>query len=354
MLEKKERKTRFTITFLLSVIIFLSFAFIILSVYLICRFVLGKNLLSIYNNQDLDTTFLITIVVISCIILSYALTLLVSKFIMVPVNRIIDGMEQLASGNYNARLRFKTLINKNPLFLDISDSFNKMATELEHTEILNNDFINNFSHEFKTPIVSIQGFAKLMKKQELSREKQIEYLDIIEEESERLSKMAVNVMNLMNLENLASLPSVKKFNISEQIRNCILLLESKWTEKKIEIQADFEEFYFVGNEELTKQVWINLYDNAIKFTPENGSIITTIKKSTSQINISITNTGVEIPEEALPHIFNKFYQADESHSSEGSGIGLAVVKNIIRLHKGEVLAKSGDNKTTFEVLLPQK
>ena len=352
--KKKDTKTRFAITFLLSVILFFSFSLIILIVYVLFRTILGQNLLSIYNDQNLDTKFLITIVIISCIILSYAFTLLVSKFLMVPINRVINGMEQLASGNYNERLKFQTLINKNPVFLDISDSFNRMAAELENTETLNNDFINNFSHEFKTPIVSIQGFAKLIKKNELSREQQLEYLEIIEEESDRLSKMAVNVMNLMKIENLAILPSVKKFNVSEQIRNCILLLEQKWSVKNIEIQVDIEEFYITGNEELIKQVWINLFDNAIKFTPENGLIKTEIEKKNNYITVSITNTGSEIPPEAQAHIFNKFYQADESHSSEGSGIGLAVVKKVTVLHGGEVAVQSADKITTFTVKLPQK
>ncbi|MCR4735220.1 MAG: HAMP domain-containing histidine kinase [Treponema sp.] len=353
MAEKKDRKTRVAITFFLSAILFLSFAFIILAVYILCKIILGKNLLYIYNNQELDTTFLITIVVISCIILSYALTFLVSKFIMVPINKLIDGMEQLASGKYNERLKFKTLINKNPIFVDISDSFNKMATELENTETLNNDFINNFSHEFKTPIVSIQGFAKLMKKTEINREQQLEYLDIIDKESERLSKMAMNVMNLMKLENITILPTIKRYNISEQLRNCILLLEAKWAEKEIDIQVDFDEFYYSGNEELIKQVWINLYDNAIKFTPQKGTIKTSIEKQNGKIRISIQNSGSEIPEDALPHIFNKFYQADLSHNSEGSGIGLAVVKKIVSLHNGEVSAESKNNTTTFTVILPK-
>lgn len=352
--KKKDTKTRFAITFLLSVILFFSFSLIILIVYILFRTILGQNLLSIYNDQNLDTKFLITIVIISCIILSYAFTLLVSKFLMVPINRVINGMEQLASGNYNERLKFQTLINKNPVFLDISDSFNRMAAELENTETLNNDFINNFSHEFKTPIVSIQGFAKLMKKNELSREQQLEYLGIIEEESDRLSKMAANVMNLMKIENLAILPSIKKFNVSEQIRNCILLLEQKWSAKNIEIQVDIDEFYVTGNEELIKQVWINLFDNAIKFTPENGLIKTEIEKKINFITVSITNTGSEIPQEAQKHIFNKFYQADESHSSEGSGIGLAIVKKVTTLHGGEVFVQSANKITTFSVKLPQK
>ena len=352
--KKKDTKTRFAITFLLSVILFFSFSLIILIVYILFRTILGQNLLSIYNDQNLDTKFLITIVIISCIILSYAFTLLVSKFLMVPINRVINGMEQLASGNYNERLKFQTLINKNPVFLDISDSFNRMAAELENTETLNNDFINNFSHEFKTPIVSIQGFAKLMKKNELSREQQLEYLGIIEEESDRLSKMAANVMNLMKIENLAILPSIKKFNVSEQIRNCILLLEQKWSAKNIEIQVDIDEFYVTGNEELIKQVWINLFDNAIKFTPENGLIKTEIEKKINFITVSITNTGSEIPQEAQKHIFNKFYQADESHSSEGSGIGLAIVKKVTTLHSGEVFVQSANKITTFSVKLPQK
>ena len=159
-------------------------------------------------------------------------------------------------------------------------------------------------------------------------------------------------MNMMKIENLEMLSNIKKFNISEQIRNCILLLETKWTKKNLNIELDFEEYYIWASEELLKHVWINLLDNAIKFSPEGESIIIDKEKKDKRLIISLTNTGVEITEEVQSQIFNKFYQSDESHSSEGYGIGLAVVRKVAELHHGSVNVNSGQGKTTFTVILP--
>ena len=207
--------------------------------------------------------------------------------------------------------------------------------------------MNNFSHEFKTPIVSISGFTKLLKKGNLTKEQETEYLNIIDEESSRLTYMATSVLKLIKVENQTILSNITKFNLSEQIRNCILLLEDKWSKKNIELQLDFDEFYIHANEELLKQVWINLLDNAVKFTPEKHLIKVDIKEKDENIIVSIINTGSEIPASRQKHIFNKFYQADESHSSQGSGLGLAIVKKIVDLHKGQICVISGNQKTIF-------
>jgi len=163
--------------------------------------------------------------------------------------------------------------------------------------------------------------------------------------------MATNVLKLMKVENQTILSNVTKFNLSEQIRNCILLMENKWSKKNLDLQLDFDEFYVHGNEELLKQVWINLLDNAIKFSPQGELIKIDIKEKDNNIIVSFANTGSEIPASSQRHIFNKFYQADESHSSQGNGLGLAIVKKIIDLHKGNICVISGNKKTIFLVTL---
>ena len=271
-----------------------------------------------------------------------------------PIRNLIDGMNRLASGDFKTRIKSDSVMGRNPAVAEVTESFNKMAEQLENTEMLRSDFINNFSHEFKTPIVSIAGFAKLLKKGNLSAEQQKEYIGIIEEESLRLSAMATNVLNLTKIENQTILTEVSEYNLSEQIRSCVLLLENKWSKKDIELSIDFGEHKIRANEELLKQVWINLLDNAIKFTPNGHTVEIRISEKENEVFVSVMNTGSEIPPEQQEKVFNKFYQADESHSGNGNGIGLAIVKSITELHGGKVSLHSENCITVFTVELPKE
>jgi len=286
--------------------------------------------------------------------IGFLVSVVAVKFPLKPVRNLIDGMDALAAGDFKIRMNAGSIMKRYPAFVEVSDSFNKMAEELESTEMLRSDFINNFSHEFKTPIVSIAGFAKLLKRGNLPPEQQQEYLSIIEEESMRLSYMATNVLSLTKVENQAILSDVTQFNLSEQIRSCILMLERKWDSKNLDLQLEFEEHQICANEELLKQVWINLLDNAIKFTPEGHTVRIKISEHEKSIEISIMNTGSEISPEDQKKIFNKFYQADQSHATQGNGVGLAVVKRIVQLHGGEISVSSENEVTVFTVKLPKE
>ena len=218
--------------------------------------------------------------------------------------------------------------------------------------MLRSDFINNFSHEFKTPIVSIAGFAKLLRRGNLPEEARNEYLAIIEEESMRLSQLATNVLNLTKVENQVILTDADNFNLSEQIRNCFLMLETKWGKKNIDPLLPEDEFTIYGNEEMLKQVWINLLDNAIKFSEQNKPVEVTIRQNEDKTEVSVSNYGEPIPMKSIDRIFNKFYQADQSHATEGNGVGLAVVKKIVELHAGEIRVDHVDGKIVFTIILP--
>ena len=281
------------------------------------------------------------------------ISIAVSQMPLKPVRDLINCMDALASGNYKTRFTVGPFTKRYPAFVKIADSFNKMARELESTEMLRSDFINNFSHEFKTPIVSIAGFAKLLRRGNLTDSQKQEYLDVIESESLRLSDMATNVLNLTRVENQTILTDVTSYNLSEQIRGCLLLLEDKWDKKNLDFQLNFGEYYIRANQELMKQVFINLLDNAIKFSPEYQSIEIQIGQDMEKTQVSILNSGSEIPEEKQALIFNKFYQADESHSTCGNGVGLAIVKRITDLHGGTVSVESAGNITVFRVELPR-
>ena len=229
-----------------------------------------------------------------------------------------------------------------------------MASDLDGIEMFRNDFINNFSHEFKTPLVSITGFAKLLAKGNLSEEQKREYLLAIEEESARLSYLATNVLKLTKVENQMILSDLSTFNLSEQIRSAVLLLEREWSEKKLELDLDFDDYEIEANEELLKEIWINLFDNAVKFTPRCGTVSISIDAKDENYIVTVSNTGSTIHEEKRERIFKKFYQTDESHATKGNGIGLAIVKKIVDLHSGEITVKSENELTSFVVLLPKK
>lgn len=290
----------------------------------------------------------------ACFVVSAVITFFASRIPLRPVQRIISRLNAMAKGDFHSRIRIGQPWEKNPSVAALQDSINRLSEELERTEMLRSDFINNFSHEFKTPIVSIAGFAKLLRRAQLDEEKQREYIAIIEEESMRLSRMATNVLALTKVENQTILTEVTAYNLSEQLRSCVLLLAEKWEQKKLDFAADFGEYTIEANEALLKQVWINLVDNAVKFSPHNSVVEITITEQEETLAVAIRNCGEEIAPEQYRRIFNKFYQADESHAAEGSGIGLAIVHRAVALHGGEVTVDSREGFNTFTVTLPKK
>jgi len=348
---RKKQKHRFSFTLLLAIIVFLililALSLAALTIYFLVKF---DVIASIDGQVDLGS--LLMFMSLISLVIGSILAIFLGKFPLTPFNKLINGMNSLADGDFETRLEYGGPIEHYPTFVEIADSFNKMASQLENTEMLRGDFINNFSHEFKTPIVSIAGFAEILESTELTDEERAQYIAAIKEESRRLASMATNILELTKVENQSILTDVSRFNVSEQLRSALVLLEGKWSKKKVELDFDFDEYDIVGNEEFLKQVWINLLDNAIKFVDEGGVIGAKIIPSEGQLRIDISNTGTTIPAEKQKYVFNKFYQADESHSTKGNGIGLAIVKGIVELHDGSVSVKSEDGVTTFSVYLP--
>ena len=293
---------------------------------------------------------------VASLLIGTLLTPLILKIPLKPINRLISGMRKLADGHYEERIDLGDM----PMMRNVSDSFNAMAAELESTEMLRSDFVNNFSHEFKTPIVSILGFACILQRGNLPEEKQRQYIDIIVDETTRLSNMATNVLQLTRLENQTILTDATEFNLSEQVRRMILLMEKKWSEKQLLVDASFDEYSVCANRELLDQVWLNLLDNAIKFSPAGGEISVDVAAGTDDstrakyVQVTIANHGPEIPPEQQKRIFEKFYQGDALHASEGAGVGLSVVKRIVSLHDGTITVSSTAEKTSFTVRLPER
>lgn len=348
-----EQKQRFSLTLLFGGVVFLILlTAIFLSV--IAMFWLARLGIIGGNGGEIRLGSVLLFMSVISLIIGSIMAIPFGKISLNPINKLVNGMNSLAAGNFKTRIEYGGLIERHPTFGEITKSFNTLAEELENTEVLRSDFINNFSHEFKTPIVSIAGFAKLLKKGNLTEEQRAEYLDAIEEESMRLSYMATNVLNMTKVENQTILSGVTRFNLSEQVRDVLLLLENGWSKKNLDLQLDFDEFEIEANEELLKQVWINLIDNAVKFAPRCGTVALDITGTDVSIAVKVSNTGNDIDPEKIGKIFNKFYQADESHAGEGNGIGLAIVKRIVDLHGGIVSVVSGNGMTSFTVELPRR
>ena len=282
------------------------------------------------------------------LIIGLGMAMLLSRVLFKPINTVIDGMSSLAEGEYTTRID----LSKYESMQGLASTFNRLAEELESTEILRSDFVNDFSHELKTPIVSLVGLIGLMKNENLSRDKRHHYLEIMESEANRLKQMTENALYLSKIESQGILTHKTRFNISEQIRSSLLLLEKKWAQKSLSLSVDFDEFYITANEDMLKQVWINIIDNAIKFANPKSELEVAVEATESHITVAVTNEGKAIDDGELELIFNKFYQADKSRSTEGNGIGLSIVRHITELHGGSVSAKSEDGKTTFTVALP--
>lgn len=349
---KQERQSRMTLTLTLSGCVFV--------VTLVTLLIIGAALLIVDRTGQLGKwmehssilSFFLIIAAIS-LVGGTLMALLLGTFPLRSVSEMTQGLHRMASGDYDVRIEPKGIMATIAPLRDMVESFNATASELAGTEMLRSDFINNFSHEFKTPIVSIAGFASLLRQGDLTRAEQLEYLDIIESESKRLADMATNVLNMTKVENQAILTDVSTFNLSEQLRTCVLLLERKWEKKNLEMNLDLEEYTVSGNQELLRQVWVNLLDNAIKFSPECQTVEVSALETENDVTVSICNTGSYIPPEQQEAIFRKFYQADRSHNSEGNGIGLAVVKRVVELHSGTVRVESEPTYTKFLVTLPK-
>lgn len=335
------KKFRLTLLFALVVFIIMLFTMILLflTIHLMIHFGIVPN-----EKVDKLPLFLFSIVSLG---IGTVLSIIFSTKPLKPIREIMAATDRIADGDYSVRLSLKGPEE----FRTLSDKFNHMAEELGSVEMLRTDFVGNFSHEFKTPIVSIRGFAKALKWDDLTKEERTEYLDIIINEAERLSELSLNVLYLSKIENQTIITNKRCYNISEQIRRVVALLDHKFSEKQLEVLFDSDEFMITANEEMMKQVWINLLDNGIKFSPIGGKIAIYIKPQNDNLSVKISNQGEEMPPEMREHIFDKFYQGDSSHSTNGNGLGLAIVKKIIDLHNGRIIVHSSKNGSTFELLL---
>lgn len=321
---------------------------------------LAGTFLTIIYVTDLKTTWdlgpikIILIALGISYISSGIFSIVLNKNILKPLNELTRATKEIAAGNFNIKVdTVLNPLNQNSELGTLVDGFNNMAGELKSTEMFRNDFIHNFSHEFKTPIISIRGFARQLYQGNLTPEQEREFAKIIMDESEQLANMSSNVLLLTKLENQEIVSDKTTFSLDEQLRNCLILFEEQWSQKNLNLDLDLEEIEIYQNAEILSHVWKNLFSNAIKFSKDRGMLRITCKKTIDHIHISIEDTGVGMTEETMAQIFEKFYQGDTSHATPGNGLGLPLTRRIVEMVGGKIFVKSTYGKgSTFTVHLP--
>lgn len=268
-----------------------------------------------------------------------------------PLNSLKKMTSEVAKGNFESKINEKDIPNNE--VGEFMKNFNTMVDELKKNEVLKTDFISNVSHEFKTPLAIIQGYATLLQDENISEEERIKYSQIIFEATQRLTTLVNDILKISKIDNRKITIDDSSFNLDEQIRECILSYEDYWNSKNLELDIDLEETVIVADKNLLNNVWNNLINNAIKYSSDNGKIEISLRKENNLAIFKIKDYGCGINEEDLPYIFDKFYQADKSHASSGNGLGLALTKKIVLLSKGSIDVNSKVNEgSEFIVKIP--
>lgn len=347
MIDKLANSIRAKGTLMAIGILFFS-CFVSFSLMTILFFLLYHGDLSIREAHAVFGSFML-VTLLLCVALGGSLLYLAMRKISEPIIRISNSAKAVAKGDFSVKMDYKG----NDEIGVLAQNFNLMTAELGNMVYLRKDFISSVSHELKTPIASIQGFAEMLQDQDLSEEDFQSYTSIIIEEAKRLSHLSSNMLRLSKLDHQFIPEHTKPFSLDEQIRKTIVLLEEKWSKKNLELNIDLAEIAYTGDEALIQQIWLNLLENAIKFSAESGRIYIQAKKTPNNVLVEIKDQGIGISKIDQARIFEKFFQGDKSHSKEGSGLGLAIVKKIVDIYAGEVKVESElDQGTSFVVRLP--
>lgn len=274
------------------------------------------------------------------------------RFVVIrPIKKIIHAAEKMSEGDFSVRVPEVKGILGEDMFNQIGDCFNKMAEELSHVETLRTDFVANVSHELKTPLAVMQNYGTMLQAPDLPDEKREEYAKAITGACRRLANLITNILKLNKLENQQIYPVVKEYDLNEQICECLLQFEDRWEEKDLNIETDLEDGVMLHSDaELLSHVWNNLFSNAIKFTEPGGTVSVSLKSTEHHVIVKVSDTGCGMSPEVGAHIFDKFYQGDTSHSTQGNGLGLALVKRVVDIMHGEISVESAIGKgSTFTV-----
>ena len=320
---------------------------LLLIMFCILIFADSKGWISSQENADVIT---LVAVIVGCMVLSLLMTVGINRLILVPMRHILDAIKLVGQGNFDVRIQTE---DRSELGV-LSTSLNQMIESLGNLDKMRNDFVANVSHEFKTPLASIQGCAALLQDEHLTPEERRQYAQLVHSSAKRLSTLSTNILELSKLENDAVEVQQNCFMLDEHLRQALLVLQDEWQKKDIELNLELPEVKYCGSDELLMQVWLNLLGNAIKFSPQGGRVDVLLEKLPSSVVVTITDQGVGISEAEQRLIFEKFYQADTSHKTEGNGLGLAMVQRIITLLRAdiEVISSQPGEGASFIVTLP--
>ncbi|NLZ92524.1 MAG: HAMP domain-containing histidine kinase [Firmicutes bacterium] len=283
------------------------------------------------------------------VVIGTLLVSLLAKSVVNPVLQLNKAVQEVAKGNFDIEVTNQ----REDEIGQLTKNFNKMTRELKNFEYLRKDFATNVSHEFKTPLASIYGYAKLLQNPKLTAEESTEYTTIIMEEAKRLANLSSNMLKISNLESQEIVDKRSLFSLDEQIRKSILILEPAWSKKNIEFEIELEKVMYLGDEEMLQQVWLNLLDNAIKFTDRAGVITVTLQQKDKAIEVKVSDNGIGMSADTMKHIFEKFYQGDSNRATEGRGLGLSLVRRILDLYNADIRVESKLHEgSTFTITLP--
>ncbi len=328
-------------------VFFLLVAFVITCCTMLFVSALTYSLGITLTEENISTAAIITFWNVALLSLIFTVVDSIRRKITVdrPVKRITAAAEKIIQGDFSVRVKPQSRFGTDETFNRIIDCFNKMAEELGGVETLRTDFIANVSHEMKTPLAIMQNYGTLLQAPRLSDEKRIEYAKGITDGSRRMADMMTNILKLSRLENQQIYPQATEFDLGEQLCECLLAYENVWEKYAIEIDTDIAENIKVkADAELLSHVWNNLFSNAFKFTSSGGTVTVTLTADEEHAIVKVADTGCGMTSEVGAHIFEKFYQGDSSHSTQGNGLGLALVKRVVDIMQGEISVESAVGK----------
>ncbi|PFK47038.1 sensor histidine kinase [Bacillus cereus] len=286
------------------------------------------------------------------VVLSIVFIAIAARYIIRPIQTFTKATQKIASGEYDIELEE----GRKDEIGTLATSFKKMTKSIKELDQMRQEFVSNVSHEFQSPLSSIQGFSKTLQSEKMTEEERKHYLQIIEGESKRMSSLCKQLLTLASLDKEETVLQVKEFHLQKQIKDVIFMLEWKWREKDIAVEFDVPNINIKGDENLLHQVWANLFTNSIKFTDQGGTIEFAARELENSVEISVSDSGIGMEQEEVNRIFDRFYKVDTARARnvEGSGLGLSIVHKIVELHHGIILVESKKGEgTTFRIEIPK-